>query len=125
MSDAMFEVVPDVAAHLLSIRVHGFWDGATMAAYQKVLGEAVAKLQRTGGCNYILVDMTGYPIQPKQIAEAHGAILRASRKMEGTRVALVMQSALSRLQANRLAADTGHEIFPTPEAAMAWLMADA
>jgi len=124
MGEAAFDVTPDFTAQLLSIRMRGFWDDATMAAYLKAVNAAAAMLHRAGGCKFILVNMSGYPIQTRHIAEGHGALLRSSRKMPGTRVALVMQSALSKLQASRLAADSGHEIFPSEEAAMDWLMAE-
>lgn len=119
----MFDVTPDHDLRMLRLAVHGFWDQSVMAAYVAEVRRAMADLRRTGGCRYILVDMSGYPIQPKEIAEAHGALLRSSRNMDGIRVALVMQSVLSRLQANRLAAEAGHEIFDSREEAEAWLFA--
>lgn len=118
----MFEVTPDHDLRMLRITLRGFWDGATMAGYMKVVREAMGGLQRAGGCRYILIDMTGYPIQSKEIAESHAAALRLVTQAGGVRVALVMQSALSKLQATRVAADTGQRMFDTEEAAREWLL---
>lgn len=120
----MFEVVADRDLRLLSVSMHGFWDDATMTAYRQTLRATMDRLQRDVGCARILIDMTGYPIQPKQIAEGHGALLRGTAQLPGLRVALVMQSALSKIQATRLAANIDHRKFDTREAALEWLLAD-
>lgn len=120
----MFEVTADPDLRMLRLTMRGFWDDSTMAAYLKAMRKAMGDLLRGGGCRYLLIDMTDYPIQSKQIAESHGEQLRATKQVEGMRVALVMQSALSKLQAKRVAADTGHRTFESEEAALAWLLAD-
>jgi serine/threonine-protein kinase len=120
----MFEVAPDHHLRMLRIALRGFWDNATMADYMKVVREAIGGLQRVGGCRYILIDMTGYPIQSQEIAEGHAAALRIVTQAGDIRVALVMQSALSKLQASRVAADTGQRMFDTENAAQEWLLSD-
>ena len=124
MADAMFEVTPDRDLRMLRIALRGFWTRETMSDYLKVVRDGMASLQRSGGCKYILIDMTQLPIQSQEIAEAHAAQLRVVKQMGGIRVALIMQSALSKLQAARVAADTGQKTFDTEEAAQDGLLAD-
>lgn len=119
----MFEVKTDHGARLMRITLRGFWTAGTMAAYSKVVRDAMADLQRTGGCKSILINMVDFPIQSREIAEGHAENLRRVKERGGIRVALVMQSALSKLQTARVAADTGHLTFDTEADAVAWLSA--
>lgn len=118
----MFEVTHDQRLGMLRVTLRGFWNGATMAGYTQAVQRCMADLRRTGGCKYVLINMIDFPIQSTQIADAHAANLRNVKRIAGVRVALVMQSALSRLQASRVAADTGHRTFATEDAALDWLL---
>ncbi len=121
----MFEITTDPPRRFLRIAMRGFWDAGTMTAYSKAVRTALGTLQQGGGCGFILIDMLDYPIQSKAVAEGHADNLRIVKARGAARVALVMQSALSRLQAARVAADTGHATFPSEDAALAWLFSDA
>lgn len=118
----MFDVKPDRHRHMLRIKLSGFWDGDVMRDYMCVLDSGMEELQRSGGCRSILIDMIDFAIQPKEIAEEDAANLRVVSRRGGTRVALVMQSALSKLQAARVASDTGHRTFSTEAEAVNWLL---
>jgi hypothetical protein len=120
----MFEVTADPKRQLLRIVMRGFWDAETITAYSAAMRRTMGDLQRTAGCRRILIDMVDFAIQSKEVAAGHAAYLRAVRDRSEARVALVMQSALSRLQAARVASDTGHSTFATEAEALAWLMAD-
>lgn len=117
----MFEITADQSRRLLHIRMWGFWDAATMAAYSVEVKNKMASLLRGLGCKSILIDMIDYPIQSKEIANTHADFLRVVRDRGESRVAIVMQSALSKLQASRVANDTGHRTFDTIVEAQAWL----
>lgn len=119
----MFDITTDHERHLLRIALRGFWDDTIMASYMAEVREKGAELERTGGCKYILINMVDYEIQSKEVAEAHAENLRRVKKAGVARVALVMQSALSRLQAARVAVDTGHQAFDTEDEALEWLLA--
>lgn len=117
----MFEITADHERRLLRIVMHGFWDTEIMTAYSKAVREKLGELRRTVGCGYILINMVDYPIQSKEVAEGHAANLRIVKGRGEARVALVMQSALSKLQAARVAFDTGHSTFHSDAEALAWL----
>lgn len=120
----MFDVVPDHDLRMLRLKLRGFWDDGTMVRYLNAIRGAMADLQRTGGCKSILIDMSDFPIQSKAVAEGHARQLHYVRDRGGIRVAFVMQSALSKLQAARVASDTGNSTFDTEQAALDWLLAD-
>jgi len=120
----MFDVTVDPALRLMRITMRGFWSAMTMAEYSSVVRRKMGMMLSGRGCRYILIDMIDFPIQSKEIAEGHAAFLRIVSERGGTRVALVMQSALSKLQAARVASDTGHATFDSEEAAIAWLLSD-
>lgn len=116
-----FDVREEPGRRLLHVVLRGFWDGGVMDEYMEKVRAAIGKLRRTGGCRYVLIDMVDFPIQSKAIAEGHAENLRALKRVGDARVALVMQSALSRLQAARVASDTGQRCFGTEAEARAWL----
>ncbi|MEG3089208.1 hypothetical protein [Sphingomonas sp. PB4P5] len=120
----MFEVTIDGRRKLLHIVMQGFWNDDTMARYSEIVVQKSSELRRAEGCKRILINMSDFPIQSKKIAEGHAAFLRTVRDRGEARVALVMQSALSKLQAARVASDTGHSTFADEAEALAWLMED-
>lgn len=117
----MFELTADHQLRMLRIVLRGFWTEADMARYDFEVGRSMAELRNSGGCRSILIDMVDFPIQTQAIAEAHAAKLRMVKQTTDIRVALIMPSALSRIQAARVASDTGHKTFGTEGEAMAWL----
>jgi hypothetical protein len=118
----MFDVTPDFELRMLRITLRGFWTAETFASYMPVVRRARGELERSGGCRSILIDMVDFPIQAKEIAQAHAENLRLVRQTSDARVALVLQGALSKLQAARVASDTGYPAFRTKGEAMAWLL---
>lgn len=121
----MFRVSIDPSRNLLTIELKGFWTATIMAEYMLALRQQSSTLRAVGGCKPILVDMSSYPIQSFTIAEGHAAALRFAKETVGARAAIVMTSALSKLQASRVANSSGNEFFDNQNAALAWLMDDA
>ncbi len=119
----MFKVTIEPGHHLMRIRVDGFWTDKVMADYLAELHRQVEALRPSGGCRRILVDMSNYPIQAQAIAEGHARIIHHGKTAMNARTAVVMKSALSRLQAMRVATIAGHELFADEDSARRWLMA--
>ncbi|KQN26691.1 hypothetical protein ASE86_11550 [Sphingomonas sp. Leaf33] len=107
---------------LLHVAVRGFWSAAMLPGYIAELLRQIAVLDTGQGCDRVLVDMTDYPIQSREIAEAHCRFIVHGRTHVGAATAIVMRSVLSRLQAKRMANIAGHELFDDEPAARAWLM---
>jgi len=117
----VYDVEIDPARKLLIIRLAGFWTPETMKAYQAEVRRKASALHRAGGCERILVDMSDYPIQSAEIAEGHASALRHAADTLCAKAAIVMTSALSKLQASRVATSTGHRFFTDETLAFAWL----
>lgn len=118
----MYTVTIDPALHLMRIWVGGFWSAGVMTAYEAELRRQAQALGRSGGCQRILVDMSQYPIQAQNIADAHARIIARGKKMMRARTAVVMTSALSRLQALRVADLASEELFDDEVSARRWLL---
>ncbi|MHA6723923.1 hypothetical protein [Sphingomonas sp. RS2018] len=108
----------------MRIEVHGFWPTDAIPSYLAELRRQTDALQvACGGCRRILVDMSDYPIQSQAVAEAHANIIAHGKTAMKAFTAVVMTSALSRLQAKRMAQLAGHELFDDEASARAWLLA--
>lgn len=119
----MFTVAIEPENRLLRIAVHGFWSEKVMREYVAELGRQTEALGHHGGCRRILVDMSDYPVQSQAIAEGHARIIAYGRTEMKAVTAVVMTSALSRLQARRIANLAGRELFDDEASAREWLLA--
>jgi hypothetical protein len=108
---------------LMKIRVEGFWSMDTMTEYAAELRRAsTALVAKSGACRRILVDMSAYPIQSSDVAAGHAAALDYASSRLGAAAALVLPSALSRMQAGRVVRSQGHQIFADEKSALNWLL---
>ncbi len=119
----MYTVTIEPEHHLMRIEVVGFWSVSIIPDYVAELTRQIGALESSGGCQRILVDMTNYPIQAQAIAKAHARIIDYGRNDLKASTAVVMTSALSKLQAKRMANLAGHELFDNEESAREWLLA--
>ncbi len=118
-----FAVSIEPEKRLMHIVVRGFWPANVLPNYSAALRRNVEALAPHGGCKRILVDMSDYPIQSQDVAEAHSRIIRHGRTEMRAVIAIVMTSVLSRLQAKRIANVAGNELFDDEVTARAWLEA--
>ncbi len=118
----MYDVTIDTARQLMKVKVSGFWSEETFKTYAAEATKRSEELRRTGGFKYVLIDMSDFPIQSAVVAEMHGRLLQAAQDGYGVRAAVVMTSALSRLQATRVAKLTGNDLFDDADTAVAALM---
>lgn len=121
----MFIVTTEPAYQLMRIEVQGFWTRETMRAYVAELGKRTKTLDSCGGCRRILVNMSAYPIQAPDIAQGHVRIVLHGKTEMKAATAVVMTSALSKLQAKRMANLAGHELFNDESTARTWLIAQS
>lgn len=119
----MYTISVDPTGALMTVRMSGFWDEKTFRAYAAEVAGCTKRLLATGRFRSLLIDMSDFPIQSQAQAEMHGKLLRAGQERHGFRTAIVMRSALSRLQASRVARLTGSQLFDDVESALASLSA--
>ena len=118
----MFDIAIDPARKLMTVKVAGFWDQRTFKSYAAEAAARSEELRRSGGFDYLLIDMSDFPIQAAAVAEMHGSLLRVAQDSYGVKAAVVMRSALSRLQAARVAKLTGNDLFDDANAALVSLL---
>ena len=118
----MYDIAIDPARQLMTIKFSGFWTDEAFRAYAIDVAKSSETLRQSSGFRFLLLDLSDFPIQANGIAERHGRLLRAAQDNYGLRAAVVMQSALSRLQAMRVAKLTGNDLFVDQEVALATLI---
>ena len=116
----------DPAVRLLRLKLIGLWDGATLGAFAaeaRTLRDRVERAGHRDDEGRILIDLTDFPVQPKNITEGIGQLLPTFGQRAG-RIALVKSgSALQTIQVQRLIASEKAHLFAVPEEALAWLSA--
>jgi hypothetical protein len=118
----MFNIAIDPARKLMTVEVSGFWDERTFKDYAAEAAIRSEELRYSGGFDFVLIDMSDFPIQAQAVAEMHGRLLKAAQNGYGVKAAVVMRSALSRLQAARVARLTGKDLFDEAGTALASLI---
>lgn len=118
----MYNISIDRTRHLMMVAVSGFWTEDTFKAYANEAARRSDELSRSGGFKSLLIDMSEFPLQAKAIADLHGELLLTAQQRYGVAAAVVMRSALSRLQAARVAKLTGNDLFDDVGGALAALM---
>ena len=101
----------------------GLWTLEAIADLQKSLYGASKSFIEAGQKFRVLGDLTDFPVQPGPIAEQMQKIQEASAQLGVERMALVIPSALVRLQFRRVSAALVIEFFDDRESALAWLRA--
>jgi hypothetical protein len=118
----MYTITIESEHRLMRIEVSGFWSSDVFPGYLAELRRHVEALAPSGGCRRILVDMSRYPIQPKDVAQAHANIIAHGKSEMKACTAVVMSSVLSKLQAKRMANLAGRELFDDEPSARHWLL---
>jgi hypothetical protein len=116
-----FELSLDRKRCLLRIKLRGFWDEATMAAYERKYRAAFVELdslrpRRT----FCIVDGSEYPVQTQEISRRHGELVAWLGPREADRAALIVANALVRMQASR-GLNERMAVFLSEGEAMEWL----
>jgi hypothetical protein len=124
MTSERYQFDYDAGGRFLRLTLTGLWDEAVLAAFVREAAELRNRVERSGHRTdegRILIDLTGYPVQPKNITEQIAALLPTFGERAG-RVAVVRStSALQNLQVQRLLALDKVRMFASFDEALAWL----
>ena len=110
IDDPMFTIRVDGQRRFLDVATRGIWDQQVATRFFESVLEALKRLALHGcppGQHLTLIDITGFVVQPQDIATMLGLMLADPRLA---------------MQAKRVAPSNGY--FPTRAEAMAWLFAD-
>lgn len=113
----------DPKRNFIHIMLAGFWDETTVTHYDRCIDELIANLVSKGrkrGTFLTLVDIRGMEVSTQPIVERLKA-LAIKQGVYSHRTALVNNSALRNLQAKRVTAESGQEIFFSEAEALDWL----
>ncbi len=119
-----FSIAFDRPTQVMRVHLVGFWTDVDEVAYEAALRGALTMLPAEGcrpGDQLMLVDITQHTVQSASALEFFAKITN-DKIISGRRSALVITSALVRMQAKRVAPH--YAMFDDQEAALAWLLAE-
>lgn len=106
---------------LLTLKQRGYWSLETFGRYER---EYLAQHDhiRTRHRNYrVFADCADYPVQSTEVGEAFTALFAKLMSENKGHNAIIVSSALNRIQAQRLIPQPNVKIFTDGKAAMDWL----
>lgn len=116
-----FDVSYDRASRTLHWTMRGFWTMADVTAFAVALRQAITLLGSPPHVYDALCDSRTFPVQSAAVSAALGQINDIGRTMRSGRTAIVVGSAINKLQAQRTLVDPDLRIFLTLDEATAWL----
>ncbi len=122
MSDK-FTFTLDRDRGLVRIRMHGFYTLKDVAAFFDARRKAHAALGLPQGAHMTLNDLRGMKIQQQEVIQAFQQGLAAPEE-KARKLAIVVDAAMARGQANRAINSADTQYFADVESAEAWLFAE-
>jgi hypothetical protein len=119
-NDPSFSIRDDSIAGILHIRLSGFWTRDTYASYVSNLAPYVARYNSLNKSYRALCDLSEFGVQAASMNEKFTQQL-AGRGQVDPFLALVVPSALSRLQVQRWLSNEKQKIFVSREEALLWI----
>jgi hypothetical protein len=108
---------------LVRITMHGFYTVADVAAFLEARRKALAELGLPRNTHITLNDLRGMQIQTQEVIQAFQQGLAVPEE-KARKLAIVVDAAMARSQANRAINSADTHYFSDVEAAEAWLFAD-
>ncbi len=116
----MYEISLDKDRKLLRVVMTGLWDIQTLDRFEVEREAAVRGAGwRSGEYGYLL-DLRGHPVQPRDVSAKGGEYYRTFQPRP-RKLALIITSALARMQVTRVIKGMQERFFDNEEAALAWL----
>jgi hypothetical protein len=117
----VYEISLDKDSKLLRVAFKGLWDIQTLDRYEAEREAAVRGAGwRSGEYDYLL-DLRAHPVQPKDVS-AKGDEYYRTFQPRPRKLALIITSALARMQVTRVVKGMEERFFDNEEAALAWLV---
>lgn len=112
----------DPETQIIYLRGHGVWDMAILARHKVEVEIAFSQARRDGHNVLILADISKSAVQPQAIATELSAFIERHYRV-GDRIAVIVETSLTKMQMRRVAGAATIECFMSPSAAMMWLLA--
>jgi hypothetical protein len=121
MTSAPYSVTSDVETARVRIVVSGFWTSETAPSFLAAVQSHFDKLERLGKPYRLLTDASDFTVQNVEVATLIENFWKLAIGPGLERQALVITSALARMQAARILEGTPVRIFDNIKDAEAWL----
>lgn len=121
-STTPFAIHVDWSRRIIRMTIRGYWDQPTLAAFTRALEAEEGRLRPEAGEFAYLCDARALKIQSKDVGTLWTSFLTL-RNPRGLRTAVVVSSALSRLQIERVAGTSNRRVFVELGEALDWLAA--
>lgn len=119
--DAPFAIRFDARTSVLHLTLSGFWTPDTLRDFARALLAEVARIQKTRPSFDVLSDSRAFPVQSPEVGQGFTRLMSGSSERNTGRRAIVVASALNKMQAERTLASPNLRVFLDPDEAAAWL----
>ena len=117
----MFKITADRSSRTIRFAILGLWDEQTMKDFGKELARCAREFPDDGRPFYAIADLLDCPTQTQHTATEIQSIMDGGKGRGMEHVALVVRSALTKMQFARLSRSDLFAFFSTMEEAEAWL----
>lgn len=117
----MYDVTFDEAERTLKVVVEGFWTDSVQREFARDYGLAIRRCRQSRRPFTLLVDAQRFAVQPKSIVAGMAAVHDAEAAVERAPTAIVVGSAILKLQAERTITGDNVRVFLEMPVAVAWL----
>lgn len=121
----MYNFSYDADTALMHVTKSGFWTLAEFRGFETAFMAHHREIVRTQPHYCVLGDCTDYSVQSAEISAAYTTFFDDFSRINRNRFAILVSSALAKMQAKRAMPHESIEIFTDRQQAMTWLFADA
>lgn len=121
MSNEPFSVEIDAKLGVVKGVVRAFWTVATLHEYKSAIANGKHRLVAAGLEPRLLIDARHQGVQGQEVVQGLRDFA-ASPEGRATRTAIIVESALYRLQIARIRSNEEHRTFENEEEALTWLL---
>jgi hypothetical protein len=111
----------DPRRNRITVTMRGLWTVETVRDFAAMAGAFAQEIRATRADYDVLIDSTGFPVQPNEVADLLPSVTQAGLTLTTGRAASIVGSHLNKLQADRTQTHPRFRSFMTKEEAEAWL----
>jgi hypothetical protein len=116
-----YTIEVDTERRPMALKLSGFWNLQTVSVFLLEIEQKEGRLKATGKPHFVMTDLTDFPVQTREIADALEHHLKAWSDV-GAFNAIVSSSMLAELQVKRIAEGGNRRYFSSKDDAMDWLI---
>lgn len=119
---AKFKVTYDAANKLLEITLEGYWSMDDFREYEAEMGAKHMQIAKQAEYYRVLSDARDFAVQSKEVAQAFDSLFNHRRGDNFGRLAILVSSALSSMQAKHVSPSADVRVFTNEAEARKWLL---